>query len=143
MPTLAAPLLYSPPVGKQQHSKRILVVDNEDAILFAVKRYFVRAGFSVDCARELEEAEALAAHNTYHLVIADLSLSEHGSTEGLEILRFIRSNSPCTRIILLTAYGSPRIEKEAFRRGCDVFLHKPKPLDEIARIAADLTGGRS
>ena len=126
---------------ESQSIKRILVVDNEDSILFAVKRYFVRAGFSVDCARELEEAEALAAHNEYRLVIADLSLSEHGSTEGLEILRFIRSHCPCTRIILLTAYGSPRIEREAFRRGCDAFLHKPKPLDEIARIAADLTGG--
>src|SRR5215212_6796968 len=129
-----SPLAQSGPVTKQP-IKHILVVDNEDAILLAVRRYFVQAGFAVDCARELEEAEALAALNDYQLVIVDLSLSEHGSTEGLEILRYIRRLRPKTRIILLTAYGTPSIEKEAFRRGCDAFLHKPKPLDEIARIA--------
>ena len=122
-----------------QTRKHILVVDNEDAILFAVRRYFVRAGFDVDCAHELEEAEALAALNEYQLVIADLSLSEHGSTEGLEILRYVRHLRPGTRIILLTAYGSSSIEKEALRRGCDAFLRKPKPLDEIARIVDELT----
>lgn len=134
---MAARLLLAEPVITQA-IQRILVVDDEDSILFAVHRYFVRAGCTVDCAQELEEAEALAAHNRYDLVIADLSLSEHGSTEGLEVLRYVRRAQPRARIILLTAYGSPAIEKEAFRRGCDAFLHKPQPLDEIARIAVEL-----
>jgi CheY-like chemotaxis protein len=124
------------------NSKRILVVDNEEGILFAVKRYLTGAGFQVDCARELEEAEALAAYVEYDLVIADLSLSERGSTEGLEILRYIRQCRPRTRMILLTAYGSPAVEKEALRRGCDAVLHKPKPLADIVQIASRLTGAK-
>jgi two-component system OmpR family response regulator len=120
--------------------KRLLVVDDEQSILFAVEKYFVKAGYLVDCARELEEAEALAAHNVYDFVIADLSLTEHGSSEGLEILRYIRRGSPSTRVILLTGDDSPLREREAFRRGCDAYLHKPKGLDEIARVFADLTG---
>jgi len=107
-------------------------------ILFAIGRYFSRMGFNVDCARELEEAEALAAYNPYDLVIADLSLSDNGSTEGLEIIRYVRRTCPAARVILLTAHGSPVAEKEAFRRGADVFLHKPSPLAEIARIAGSL-----
>ena len=120
-------------------NKRILVVDNEESILLALKRYFVRIGFAVDCARELEEAEALTTYIEYDLAIVDLSLREHGGTEGLEVLRFLRQNRPQTRTILLTANGTPTIEKEAFRRGCDAFLHKPKPLPELARIARQLT----
>lgn len=123
-------------------SKRILIVDDEESILFAVKRYLVRAGFDVDCARELEEAEALTTHVHYDVVIADLSLTAHESTEGLEILRHIRQHRPRTRTILLTAHGSPRVEREALRRGCDAFLQKPRPLPEIAEIAANLTEGR-
>ena len=121
--------------------KRLLVVDDEETILFAIDRYFTRIGFKVDCARELEEAEALATCTSYDLVIADLSLSENGSTEGLEIIRYVRRNCPTARVILLTAHGSPVAEKEAFRRGVDVFLHKPKPLAEIAHIATALLEG--
>jgi len=119
-------------------TKRILLVDDEETILFAVKRYLDRLGFAVDCARELEEAEALAAYNHYDLVIADLSLSGDDCHEGLEILRYIRRGCGRVRVVLLTAHGCPAVEREAFRRGCDAFLHKPKPLLEIAKVVTEL-----
>ena len=121
--------------------KQLLIVDNEDTILFALKRYFSRLRFRVDAASELEEAEALVAHTQYDLVIVDLSLScTGGGTEGLEILRFIHSCSPKTHAILLTAFGTPSVEREALRRGARTVLHKPQPLPEIARIAGVLLG---
>lgn len=122
-------------------TKRLLIIDDEETILFALDRYFSRHGFTVDCARELEEAEALAVCTAYDLVIADLSLTENGSTEGLEILRHVRQNCPAARVILLTAHASAVVEHEAFRRGVDAFLHKPRPLAEIATIAAALMDG--
>lgn len=119
---------------------RLLVVDDEEAILLAVKRYFAQHGFTVDCARELEEAEALATYNTYDVAIVDLSLGHHSSgAEGLEILRYIQRRHPHTRTILFTGHGSPDIEREAYRRGCDAFLQKPQPLAELARVAYALT----
>jgi len=121
--------------------KRLLLIDDEETILFALDRYFSRNGFTVDCARELEEAEALAVCTSYDLVIADLSLTENGSTEGLEILRYIRRTCPAARFILLTAHATALVEHEAMRRGVDAFLHKPRPLAEIARIAATLMEG--
>jgi DNA-binding response OmpR family regulator len=122
-------------------TKRLLIVDNEETILFALQRYFTRVGFIVDCARELEEAEALATHTPYDLVIADLALTTIGSTEGLEIIRYLRNARSSARVIMLTAHGSPGIKREAYRRGVDVFLDKPRPLAEIARVAERLTGG--
>lgn len=121
--------------------KKLLIVDNEETILFALKRYFSRLRYRVDAASELEEAEALVTHTRYDLVIADLSLTCGGSTEGLEILRYLRKQSPATHAILLTAYGSPAVEREARRRGARVVLQKPQPLPEIARVASELLGG--
>jgi len=119
-------------------TKKLLIVDDEDSIRHAVKRYFAQRGYQVDCARELEEAEALATFNRYDVVILDLSLRDHCGMEGLEILRYIRRLHPRTRMILFTAHGSPELEREAFRRGCDAFVHKPKPLPELAKIATSL-----
>jgi DNA-binding response OmpR family regulator len=115
-------------------SYKCLVVDDEESILFAVSEYLRLYGCDVDCAGELEEAEALLSHNSYDAVIADLRLAGSYGTEGLQIISDIRQRCPNTRTILLTAYGSREIEAEARRRGVDVVLHKPKPLAEIVQI---------
>ncbi len=114
-------------------------MDDEEPILFAMREYFTTKGYVVDCARETREAQALLAeHEDYSLAILDLRLTGTHGAEGLDVIELVRAQSPRTRIILLTAYGSREIEAEALRRGADAFLHKPKPLSEVARIASGL-----
>jgi two-component system, response regulator RegA len=115
-------------------NKRLLIIDDEQSVLFALRRYFQRRGFTVQCARELEEAEALMSTCAFDLAIVDLSLTANGSTEGLEFLRYVRRYRPHARLILLTGFADAGIEAEAARRGVDALIHKPKPLSEIARI---------
>jgi DNA-binding NtrC family response regulator len=114
--------------------RRMLVVDDEEAILFAMDEYFTNRGYQVHCARELEEAQALLTYHKYDVVIADLRLTGINGAEGLELLSFVRDCSPKTKILLLTAYGSPMVEAEARHRGVHAFLSKPKPLAEIAQM---------
>lgn len=121
--------------------KRLLLIDDDESIRFALQRYFEQAGYAVQCATEMEEAEALAVCCAYDLVIVDLSLSNGCSNEGLEIVRFLRRQRPSTRLIVLTASPAPAIEHEAIRRGAHAFLIKPKPLAEIARTAIRLMEG--
>ena len=120
--------------------RRILIVDDESAILFAIRSYFSRCGYEVDCARELEEAEALLENRKYDIVIADLRLTGSGGREGLEVLRFFRQRSPESPIVMLTAFGSPELEMEAVELGANAFLQKPKPLAELADIVFNLLG---
>ncbi len=119
---------------------KLLVIDDEEPILFAVKEYLGALGFEVDGASEAEEAEALLTHVRYGLVIADLRLSGIHGTEGLRIVSYARERCPWARIIVLTAYGSPEVEKEAYRLGADRFLHKPMPLPDLAQIVFGLLG---
>lgn len=122
-------------------NKRLLLVDDDQSILFALQRYFVQHGYDVQCASELEEAEALAACCAYDLVIVDLCLSTDCYTEGLEVVRFVRRQCPNARLIVLTASPAPAVEHEAIRRGAHAFLRKPHALAEIARTANQLLGG--
>lgn len=105
-----------------------------------MREYFAAHGFSVDCTRDTAEAESLLAHHEYAVTILDLRLSGTSGAEGLDLVAAVRAISPATRIILLTAYGSREIEAEAKRLGADAFLHKPKPLAEVAQIASGLMG---
>ncbi len=110
----------------------MLLVEDEPVLLFAIKKYFTREGFEVDCAGELEEAEALIATSSYAVVISDLRLSGTYAVEGLAILRFVRQNSRGTRVIILTAHTAPGIQRSARAMGAEAFLQKPTPLAEIA-----------
>jgi DNA-binding NtrC family response regulator len=123
-------------------SNRILVIDDEEPILYVMKEYFTTQAFEVDCARELEEAEALLANLSYAVVIADLRLTGIHGVEGLELVAYVRERCPRTRIIILTAYGSPEVEQEAMQRGVDAFLRKPIPLPQLAQIVFGLTENR-
>ena len=117
---------------------RILVVEDEEPILFSLQDYLTAQGYQVDCAKDIREAEALCRATNYSAVIADLRLSGTGSMEGLEILQAVKERSPSTATILLTAYGSPAVDREARRRKVDVILSKPTPLSTLAKILSDL-----
>jgi len=121
---------------------RILIVDDEELIVQAMRKYFAGLGYSVDSAYELEEAQALLGHYKYDLVIADLRLTGIGGVEGLQIVADVHQKCASTRVILLSAYGTPEIERESYQRGADAFLHKPKALMEIAHVAVNLLDTR-
>jgi CheY-like chemotaxis protein len=118
--------------------EKILIVDDEELIVAAMRRYFEGLGYSIDSAHELEEAQALLAIRRYDLVIADLRLTGIGGVEGLQIVSDIHQRCADTRVILLSAYGTPEIERESYNRGADAFLHKPKSMMEIANVAVNL-----
>jgi DNA-binding response OmpR family regulator len=119
----------------------LLVVEDRATISFALTDYFRIRGWEVECAANVAEAEAVLARRRFALLIADLSLSEPGSTDGLELARRVRHDWPLTRTIILTAYGTLETERTARLIGVDAFLHKPAPLAELARIADALVVG--
>jgi DNA-binding response OmpR family regulator len=111
--------------------KKLLLVDDEENVLVGMRRYFQATGFEVDCVRGPAEAEALLARGGYDAVVLDLCLTA-GRYDGLDVITSVRRISPSSRILVLTAYGSTETQTEAARRGADLFLQKPRPLDEVA-----------
>jgi DNA-binding NtrC family response regulator len=120
--------------------QRILIVDDEEAILSAMKDYLESFDWEVDCARDVDEARRLLSGESYSVVIADLRLSPTQAIGGLDLITYVREQHPATRTVLLTAYGSSQVEQEARRLGVDAFLHKPQPLAEIIKIVYGVVG---
>jgi DNA-binding response OmpR family regulator len=123
---------------------RLLIVDDEEAILFAMGDFLVRSGYLVDRASSREQAERLLDNGEpYALAIVDLRLSATDPRGGLELLRRIRQSAPQTRTILLTAYGSPEVEAELAALGAGLLLSKPQPMKRLAEEVAALLEGPS
>jgi len=113
---------------------RILVADDEEGVLFALKEYLGCCGWEVDAVLDPREAQRLLATCRYAAVITDLRFSGPSGNEGLAIVKAARTHNPGAPVVLMTGFGSPEAEKEARKLGVDAFVPKPVPLWELARL---------
>jgi DNA-binding NarL/FixJ family response regulator len=132
------------PVGNERADgpRRLLILDDEEAVLLPLARYFSELDFDVVTSSEPEEAEALLECERFDTVILDLGLTRFGR-EGLEVLSSIRASHPWLPVIVFSAYICPEVEDEARRLGVDAVLGKPQPLEELALVVEKLLGGRA
>lgn len=106
-------------------NRRLLLIDDEPAILAAFKKLLQSPGVTVDTAENIECARELLEEWFYDGVVADLRLSGISGEEGLAIIRLIKERHPETQVILMTAYGSRDIMRRAYGLGAAVYIEKP------------------
>jgi DNA-binding response OmpR family regulator len=122
----------------QVRVERILVVDDEKGIIFALSHYFVKQGYIVDSAMTSEEALELIAANHYAVAIVDIELRGSSSCDGLNLAEFIRRHAPTTVVIILSALESAETQQRAREAGVHSFLSKPARLATVADTALTL-----
>jgi two-component system KDP operon response regulator KdpE len=114
---------------------RVLVVDDEQQILRALRTSLRGAGYEVDTADTAESALTAAAMRPPDAVILDLVLPDG---TGIDVCRELRrwSSAP---VILLSAVGEEREKVAALDAGADDYVTKPVGIDELlARLRAVL-----
>ncbi len=104
---------------------RVLIVDDEAAILLGFKKIIQCNGVEVDTAETVEEAIGLLGLGDYQFVITDLKLSGSRGEGGFEVLEYAKKKQPDTAVILITGYGTPEIMERAFSRGVACYYEKP------------------
>lgn len=119
-------------------STSLLVIEDYEPIRFGITEYFRARGFDVESAGGVEAAVTLLDARSWDLVITDLRLSDGCEVDGLDIISTIHERTPATRIILLTAYGSPAVEAAAFHLGAHLFLLKPIRMGDLEQAARGL-----
>jgi CheY-like chemotaxis protein len=107
--------------------KKILVIDNDPAILDIVQEIFTYEGFEVVGVEETQDIGKLVKATDPQLVLIDYLLN---GINGGELCHQIKT-SPDTDIpvILFSAY--PRVFNSLGNYGCDAFIAKPFDLDDL------------
>jgi two-component system KDP operon response regulator KdpE len=113
----------------------VLVVDDEQQILRALRTSLRGAGYSVETADSVETALAAAAMRPPEAVILDLVLPDG---TGTDVARELRTWSSAP-VIVLSAVGEEREKVAALDAGADDYVTKPVGIDELlARLRAVL-----
>jgi DNA-binding response OmpR family regulator len=121
---------------------RLLVIDDDEAVLRTYEAHFGRAGFEVQRATSLKQAAERLAGSPFDAVIADVCLTPGGGPEGLSIAAYLRNGRQEPPVIVLTAYGEPDHAEAAARLGADAFLHKPVSLVWLEGLLRSRIGDR-
>ena len=110
---------------------RLLVIEDDGNIAFAIERYFGGSGHEVTCCRTLEEARAVDPRRQ-DFIILDVNLPDGN---GFDYLSDIRSEATKTPLLMLTVRDSEKDIVRGLEMGADDYLTKPFSLSVLkARI---------
>ncbi|MBP7736546.1 MAG: sigma-54-dependent Fis family transcriptional regulator [Spirochaetes bacterium] len=112
-------------------NKSILIVEDDPRLRDALCKITAKEGYQPTGVESGEEALEKASEHVFALVISDLKLP---GISGMQVLQSIRSATPDTSIIIITAYASVDTAVEAMKNGAEDYMVKPFSLDEIRII---------
>lgn len=115
-------------------AKKILVVDDEVAILKMFKKAFRNKGYIVWSAESAEEALEVLKQDSIHVMFLDLNLP---GMNGVELCRQLREKRPMDIIYAVTGYASLFELAECRGAGFDDYFQKPVELKELLKAAQD------
>jgi DNA-binding response OmpR family regulator len=111
---------------------RILIVDDEAAILFLLEQGFTRAGFEVIKADSGEKALEILDSQPARIMFLDLNLPE---MDGVELCREIKKIMPMSVVYALTGYASLFELSDCLDAGFDDYFKKPVNLSTLVQAA--------
>jgi DNA-binding NtrC family response regulator len=116
--------------------RRILIVDDDERVLFVLHHALVRLSreYDVMTARNAHEALDEIKKMPFDLVISDLKMR---GMDGVELTEAVRTLSPSTIVVWITAYGGEQTDAEAQRLGVYRCLDKPVEVDEIRQVVRE------
>lgn len=115
---------------------KLLIVEDEEAILQGLTDLFVFHGYTVDTSQDGQEALEMVRHGNYDLVILDVMLP---SVDGFTICNEIRRRDRDQPVIMLTAKTTEEDILEGLTTGADDYISKPFSVRELVlRVEAVL-----
>jgi len=123
-----------------EEKKRILVVDDDDAILKSVATILQLKGYEVDTAETGGQAIEKSQSQLFNLALLDIKLPD---MEGTDLLVRMHQTTPRMMKIMLTGYPSLQNAVVALNLGADAYLLKPvNPKDLLKVVEEKLTEQR-
>src|ERR1039458_2899827 len=104
----------------------ILLVDDELNIITVLNTLLKAEGYTILTARDAEKAHEIIRTQTVDLLITDIRMSP---VNGMELLKWVRSERPEISVIMLTAFGSVDTAIEAMKLGAFDYVTKPFKVD--------------
>ena len=121
---------------RENKSKNILIVENEQVLSKIYFEILSSAGYKVLIAKDGDSALNIYKNNKIHLILLDILLPD---ISGLEILQRLRGEGESVKIIMLTNIGNDKIKAECMSFGISAYMEKSDYTpDQILKAVEDV-----
>ena len=112
--------------------KRILLIDNDEAVCRMVEAILADGGYAVSAHTRALDAMGGFAPGHCDLVITDIKMPV---MNGLDVLQKVKQQDPALPVIMITAHATVDLSIQALRKGAYDFLTKPfEPEELLSRV---------
>ena len=111
----------------------ILIVDDEEGIRSQIK-WALNNDYNISTADDMDNALSVFEAKMPHIVTLDISLTQNGDHEGLDILEKMMKMRPKTKVIMITGHDEKELALKAIHMGAFDYYQKPIEIDELKVI---------
>jgi PAS domain S-box-containing protein len=115
-------------------SERILVVDDEEAVVRTCVRILQRRGYETIGLTESDQAQGYLEQESFDLLLTDIRMP---GVDGLELLAYAKAVDPHLSVVLFTGYGTLDDAMRAMRLGAQGFILKPFDPEEMVAVVQE------
>ncbi len=110
--------------------RSVLIVDDEETLTWSLKKTLSRDReiYEVEVANDGKQALSLIENQSFDVIVLDIRLP---GINGLDLLVKIKQQTPSTKVIIMTAYGSSAIRAKAMAMGSLFYIEKPFEIEDL------------
>ena len=112
---------------------RILILDDEPIVGDRLKPALEKCGYEVETQTDSQAAIHQLARQRYDVLVTDLKMT---GPSGLDVLHFVKEQTPSTRVIVITGYATAEQAKESMKGGAVDFIAKPFRISHLRELIA-------
>jgi PAS domain S-box-containing protein len=126
----------------QGNGKRILYLDDEEAMVVLVQRMLNRLGYRTSGYLSAEEALSAVrtAPDAFDLVVTDLNMP---GLSGLDVARELKRIRPDLPVVITSGYITEDVREKALQEGVRQVVYKPNTVDELCQSIHELLTGET
>ena len=116
--------------------KKVVILDDEPIVCERLKPALEKAGFEVEAFTTGQEVIDRFTETRFDVLVTDLKMQK---PDGLEVMKFVKENSPTTKVIIITGYATVDTAHDAMKGGAVDFIAKPFKISQLRDLIISVT----
>lgn len=117
--------------------KRVIILDDEPIVCERLKPALEKIGFYVETYTDSQQVIDRCVEGGFDVLVTDLKMRK---PDGLDVMNFVKQNSPSTKVVIITGFATVDTAKEAMKGGAVDFIAKPFKIKQLCDLIVGITG---
>ena len=113
----------------------VIILDDEPIVCERLTPALEKLGFEVEAYTDSQKAVDRLCERQFDILVTDLKMKK---PDGLEVLRFVKEQTPTTKVIFITGFATVETATQALKEGAVDFIAKPFKISQLVDLIVQI-----